>query len=61
VYREAEISLLGLQLLLAQAASTQQGEGGRVIILGSARVHLLRIRGVITTTLGERLGPWQRL
>jgi Transposase DDE domain len=60
VYREAEVSLLGLQLLLAQAASIRRGEGAAVIVLGSARRELLRIRGVITTTLGERLGPWQR-
>jgi hypothetical protein len=60
VYREAEVSLLGLQLLLAQAASTPRGAEGRVIVLGSARVALLRIRGTITTTIGEALGPWQR-
>jgi hypothetical protein len=60
VYREAEVSLLGLQLLLAQAASRQRTDGEAVIVLGSARVQLLRIRGAITTTLGERLGPWQQ-
>lgn len=60
LYREAEISLLGLQLLLAQAASTRRGEGGPVIVMGSARAALLHIRGVVTTTIGERLGPWQR-
>jgi hypothetical protein len=60
VYREAEVSLLGLQLLLAQAATTPCRADGRVIVLGSARVELLRIRGTITTTLGEGLGPWQR-
>jgi hypothetical protein len=60
VYREAEVSLLGLQLLLAQTASTRRGAEGRVIVLGSARVELLRLRGAIITTIGERLGPWQR-
>jgi hypothetical protein len=60
VYREAEVSLLGLQLLLAQAASTRRDEGGPVIVMGSARVELLRIRGAMTTTIGEGLGPRQR-
>jgi hypothetical protein len=60
VYREAEVSLLGLQLLLAQAASIRRDEGGPVIVMGSARAELLRLRAAITTTLGERLGPWQR-
>ncbi len=61
VYKEAEVSLLGLQLLLMQAASsTRRGEEGTVIVMGSARVELLRVRGAITTTIGERLGPWQR-
>jgi hypothetical protein len=60
VYREAEVSLLGLQLLLAQAASRQRTDGEAVIVLGSARRQLLRIRAEITTALGECLGPWQR-
>jgi len=60
VYREAEVSLLALQLLLAQAASIRRGEGGPIMVMGSARVELLRLRAAITTTLGERLGPWQR-
>jgi hypothetical protein len=60
VYREAEVSLLGLQLLLAQAAWIRRGDGPALIVLGSARVELLRLRGVITTVLGERLGPRQR-
>src|SRR5262249_27027163 len=51
---------LGLQLLLAQAASIRRGDGTAVIVLGSARVELLRIRGVITASIGERLGPCQR-
>jgi hypothetical protein len=60
VYREAEVSLLGLQLLLAQAATKRRPDGVAVIVLGSARQQLLRIRGEITTALGEELGPWQR-
>jgi Transposase DDE domain len=60
VYREAEVSLLGLQVLLAQAATKQRPDGVAVIVLGSARRTLLRIRGEITTTLGVRLGPWQQ-
>ena len=59
VYREAEVSLLGLQLLLAQAAVRQRQEGTVVIVLGSARAQLLRVRGEITTSIGARLGPWQ--
>lgn len=60
VYREAEVSLLGLQLLLAHAATRQQHEGTGIIVLGSARQELLRIRGEITTTLGTQLGPRQQ-
>ncbi len=60
VYREAEVALLGLQLLLAQAAMRQRPEGTIVIVLGSARAQLLRVRGEITTSIGARLGPWQR-
>lgn len=60
VYREAEIALLGLQLLLAQAASKQRPDGVAVIVLGSARQELLRLRGAITTALGRDLGPRQQ-
>jgi hypothetical protein len=60
VYREAEVSLLGLQLLLAQAAMKQRNEGGAAIVMGSARHELLRIRSVITMTIGTQLGPWQQ-
>ena len=60
VYREAEVSLLGLQLLLAQAASRQRAGGVTVIVMGSARAQRLRIRGEMTTTLGACLGPWQQ-
>ena len=59
-YREAEVSLLGLQLLLAQAASRQRAGGVAVIIPGSARAQLLWARGEMTTALGACLGPWQQ-
>jgi hypothetical protein len=58
-YREAEVSLLGLQLLLAQAAAKRRCDSAAVIVLGSARQQLLRIRGEITTSLGVDLGPRQ--
>lgn len=60
VYREAEVSLLGLQLLLAQAAARQRQGDTVVIVRGSARAQLLRVRGEITTGIGARLGPWQQ-
>jgi hypothetical protein len=60
VYREAEVSLLGLQLLLAQAASPRRVGGVTVLVAGSPRGTLLRIRGEITTTLGTLLGPRQQ-
>jgi hypothetical protein len=60
VYREAEVSLLGLQLLLAQAVSRQRAGGVAILVLGSARAQLLWIRGEITTTVGAGLGPWQQ-
>jgi len=58
-YREAEVALLGLQLLLMQAATTNRQGGEVVIVMGSARQELLRVRGRITTTIGQRLGPRQ--
>jgi hypothetical protein len=60
VYREAEMSLLALQILLAQTASRRRQGGATVIVMGSARQELLRVRGTITTTIGARLGPRQR-
>jgi len=60
VYREAEVALLGLQVLQAQAARPRRSEGVAVLVLGSARQELLRLRGEITTTLGRDLGPWQQ-
>jgi Transposase DDE domain len=60
VYREAEVSLLALQLLLAQTATTGRQDGEPRILRGSPRQELLRIRGVITTMIGVGLGPRQR-
>jgi Transposase DDE domain len=60
VYREAEVSLLGLQLLLAQAASRSRAAGVWVIVPGSPRAILLEIRGEMTTSVGACLGPWQQ-
>jgi Transposase DDE domain len=57
-YREAEVSLLALQLLLVQRVRLQRS--GMVLVLGSPRQMLLRLRGEITTTLGARLGPRQQ-
>lgn len=60
VLREAEVALLGLQLLLAQAVLKQRE--GEVVVLrvGSVRQVLLRLRGEMTTALGRELGPWQQ-
>lgn len=60
VYREAEVSLLGLQLLLAQGAAKRRAGGRTTIVLGSARQELLRIRGEMTTAIGAELGPRQQ-
>jgi Transposase DDE domain len=60
VYREAELSLLGLQLLLAQAAHCSRKTGEAVIVMGSAREQLLKFRGEMTISLGSRLGPLQQ-
>jgi Transposase DDE domain len=60
VYREAEGSLLALQLLLAQQLRRQR-DGNQVVLLGgSARQGLLQTRGEITTMIGSRLGPRQQ-
>ena len=60
VYREAEVSLLALQLLLAQQLRRQRQGGEVVLLLGSARQGLLRIRSEIITVIGSRLGPRQQ-
>jgi len=60
VYREAEVSLLALQLLLAQGATRRRQDGAPTILRGSPRRELLRTRGAMTTVIGTRLGPRQR-
>src|SRR5207245_6510469 len=60
VHREAEGSLIALQLLLALATQTQTHHG-RIVVLGSLespRRILLHIRGEITAKLRD-LGPRQ--
>jgi hypothetical protein len=56
VHREAEGSLLALQLLLALAVQTPTGQA--VALPGSPRRELLRLRGRITAAL-RSLGPRQ--
>jgi hypothetical protein len=56
VHREAEGSMLALQLLLALAVQTPAGQP--VMLPGCPRRELLRLRGAITAAL-RRLGPRQ--
>jgi Transposase DDE domain len=56
VHREAEGSMLALQLLLALAV--QAPEGQPVVLPGSSRRELLRLRGAIAAAL-RSLGPRQ--
>jgi Transposase DDE domain len=60
VYREAEVSLLALQLLLLQGVGQRRSDTGVVLVMGSPRQMLLRLRGEITTTIGAKLGPRQQ-
>lgn len=60
VYREAEISLLALQVVLAQAAIKQRHAGVVMIVMGSPRQQQLWLRSVITLTIGTKLGPRQQ-
>jgi len=60
VYREAEVSLWALQLLLAQGVQRRRVNGRVVLGPGSPRQVLLRLRGEITTALGADLGPRQQ-
>jgi hypothetical protein len=60
VHREAEVSLLAVQLLLAQAVAVRGRGPEAVVVVGSPRAVLLRIRGEVTLTLGAALGPRQR-
>ena len=57
-YREAEVSLLALQLLLAQCVGQRSTAVARPP--DSPRRILLRLRGEITTALGAELGPRQQ-
>jgi hypothetical protein len=58
VHREAESSLLALQLLMALTADASTRGGGGVLIYGSPRVVLLRLRGEGIALL-RSLGPRQ--
>jgi hypothetical protein len=60
VYREAEVSLLALQLLLLQSVGQRRLGKRVVLVMGSPRQALLRLRGEITTTIGAELGPRQQ-
>jgi hypothetical protein len=60
VYREAELSLLALQVLSAQAARKERQEGVAVLVGDSPRQTLNRLRGEMTTSIGAQLGPRQQ-
>jgi hypothetical protein len=60
VYREAEVSLLALQLLLLQSVGHRRSGTAIVLVMGSPRQTLLRVRGEITITIGAQLGPRQQ-
>jgi hypothetical protein len=59
-HREAESSLLAVQLVLAQGVLALEGVGGAENELPSARKVLLEIRGEIRDVTGTYLGPRQR-
>jgi len=58
VHREAEASLLALQLLLAMTVQAVQRRGQTVLLQDSPRRMLLRIRANVTALL-RLLGPGQ--
>lgn len=61
VHREAEASLLAVQLLLAQGSWAQmEGSDPVVVILASPRQILLAIRNEVTVHIGKYLGPRQQ-
>jgi hypothetical protein len=60
VHREAEGSLLAVQLLLAQGSLALQLSGEVTVVLPSARKVLLAIRDEIRNVTGMYLGPRQR-
>jgi hypothetical protein len=61
VYREAEVSLLALQLLLAGQMRSQRQGTEVVLVVESARQGLLRLRGDIIMLIGSKLGPRQQV
>lgn len=60
VYREAELSLLALQVLSAQTARKERQDGVAVLVSASPRQTLHRLRAEMTTTIGAELGPRQQ-
>jgi hypothetical protein len=60
VYREAEVSLLALQLLQAETIGRVPSGPAVVRPPKSPRQTLLGLRGEITTTIGAKLGPRQQ-
>jgi Transposase DDE domain len=60
VYREAELSLVALQVLSAQAARKKRQDGGVILVGDSPRQTLNRLRGEMTTSIGAELGPRQQ-
>ncbi len=60
VHREAEVSLLAVQLLLAQAVGVRGRGQQAVVVRDSPREMLLQIRGEVLLTVGQQLGPRQR-
>lgn len=60
VYREAELSLLALQLLLLETVGHRRLSRAAAPPRSGPRQVLLRVRGEITTTIGAGLGPRQR-
>jgi Transposase DDE domain len=59
-HREAEGPLLAVQLLLAQAAAVRGRGPGAVVVTGSPRGVLPRLRGEVTLPLGRAPGPRQQ-
>jgi Transposase DDE domain len=59
VRREAELSLLALQLLLAEAARLRRDGAEVEVLMDSPRRIVLRIRGAIQQALRTGLGPRQ--
>jgi hypothetical protein len=60
LHREAEGSLLAVQLLLALAAQVRGAGRSAAVVLDSPREVLLEVRAEVTLTLGRDLGPRQQ-